>query len=81
MLRNDIIRFIQDELMRSGDAPVGPDDSLIDLGVLDSLGLVRLMQFLETRTGVRIPDHMVTPDNFLTVAAMEQMLDGLRASA
>lgn len=80
MQRAEIIQFIQDNLLQGGET-IGPDDSLIDLGVLDSLGLIRIMQFVEARAGVKVPDHMVTPDNFQSVTALEQLLASLRPGA
>lgn len=78
MLRDDILRFIETDL-RPSSGRVAPDDHLIDGGILDSISLMRLMQFIETRTGVRIPDNMVTPDNFQTVTAMEKLIAELQA--
>ena len=78
MLRNDIIRFIQDNLLHSNDA-IDPEESLIDRGLIDSIGLMQLLGFLESSTGVRVPDRMVTPDNFQSVTAMERMVEQLKA--
>lgn len=76
-LRNDLLRFVKESLLR-GEQDVDADESLIDRGILDSIGLMQLMAFLEERTGTRIPDHYVTPENFQSIAAMEQMLDSIR---
>jgi acyl carrier protein len=81
MTRSELVRFIEENLLHGTNQSVGPDDSLIDLGLLDSIGLMQMMQFIEDRTGLRIPDHMVTPDNFQTVAAIEQMVAGLGGPA
>jgi len=76
-LRDELIGFVQESLLRGQDR-VGPNDSLIDRGIIDSIGLMQLMGFVEQRTGIRIPDHMVTPDNFQSVAAIEAMLNRLK---
>lgn len=77
-LRTELLQFVKDNLLR-GEQDVGPEDSLIDHGIIDSIGLMQLMAFLEERTGMRIPDHYVTPDNFQSVAAMEALLDELKS--
>jgi acyl carrier protein len=77
-LKDEIVRFVEQTLLR-GEGRISPEESLIDRGLLDSIGLMQLMTFLEERTGVRIPDHAITPDNFQTVASMEQLVSGLRA--
>ncbi|MEX2375137.1 MAG: acyl carrier protein [Dehalococcoidia bacterium] len=76
-LRTELLQFVKESLLR-GEQDVGPEDSLIDRGIIDSIGLMQLMSFLEERTGTRIPDHYVTPDNFQSVVAMEQMLEELK---
>lgn len=76
-LRTELLQFVKDSLLR-GEQDVGPEDSLIDRGIIDSIGLMQLMSFLEERTGMRIPDQYVTPDNFQSVVAMEEMLHDLK---
>ena len=76
-LRDDLLHFVKESLLR-GQSDVGPDDSLIDRGIIDSIGLMQLMTFLEERSGTRVPDHLVTPDNFQSVASMERLVEELR---
>lgn len=42
------------------------------------MGLIRLVSFIETQTGVRIPDAMITPDNFETFTAIERTIAEVR---
>ena len=77
-LRDELLRFVKDSLLR-GEQEVSPEDSLIDRGIIDSIGLMQLMSFLEEATGIRIPDQYVTPDNFQSVVAMEALVDELRS--
>jgi acyl carrier protein len=53
-----------------------PDTSLISSGIIDSLSLIRLINFIESRFNVTIEDDEVTPDNFETL----NLLDALIAS-
>lgn len=76
-VRTELMRFVNESLLR-GEREVTPEESLIDLGIIDSVGLMEIMGFLEERTGVRIPDHYVNPDNFQSIVAIEKMLDTLK---
>lgn len=78
MHRAGLIKFIQTNLLR-GDGTIDADESLIDRGIVDSIGLMQLLQFIETNEGIRIPDHMVIPENFQSVTAIEQMVEKLRS--
>jgi D-alanine--poly(phosphoribitol) ligase subunit 2 len=61
-----ILDFIEE--LRAGESvgTLRPDTQLMELGLLDSMGLVRLIQFIEQRFGIAIPDADVTPDLFAT---------------
>lgn len=78
-LRAELLEYVKESLLR-GEQEVGPDDSLIDMGIIDSIGLMQLMGFLEERTGLKIPDHYVNPDNFQSVTAMEDLVKQLKES-
>lgn len=78
MLSTELATFIRQNLVRDGQT-VGPDDSLIDSGIVNSMGLIRIVNFIEQQTGVRIPDTMITPDNFETIVAIEQTVNEVRA--
>jgi acyl carrier protein len=77
MRRDELIKYIQTNLLQDSGT-IDPDESLIDRGIVDSIGLMQIMQFVETNEGVRIPDHMVVPENFQSVTAIEQMVEKLR---
>ena len=72
-------KFIQDSLLADhGGAPLGDDDSLIQRGVLDSIGLLQIMTHLEQEFGVRVPDDEVLPENFETVRQIEDLIRRLK---
>ena len=73
-----IVGFIRDELI---DAAVGdtvdPDENLFTSGLLDSVGVVRLIAHMQTQLGVHVPPPELIPDNFRTVRVMAAYLRGL----
>jgi acyl carrier protein len=46
---------------------VAEDDHLMEKGVIDSMGMVELITFLEDRFGVAPADDEITEDNFSTL--------------
>jgi acyl carrier protein len=42
-------------------------DSLIDSGIVDSLGILDLVAFLESEFGLQIADDELLPENFQTI--------------
>lgn len=47
--------------------PLANDTPLLETGILDSLGLLRLVVFIEARFGVTIGDTDLLPENFTSV--------------
>jgi acyl carrier protein len=68
-------QFILDRLL-AGEDPnrLTPTTPLISAGILDSMGLIELVAFLEEKFGVRIEAHEVDPANFDTLAAIDALV-------
>lgn len=65
-------KFITEEIMLAPDRQrLDPQQSLIAGGILDSLALLRLIQFIEEQFDITVNDGDVVPDNFETLAAAE----------
>ena len=78
-LSQKLVAFIQENLIREGSvASLTEHESLIDRGLIDSIGLHEVMMFLEQETGLRIPDDEVLAENFDTVASMEALVRRLQ---
>jgi acyl carrier protein len=61
-------RFIVDELLVGAKkTELTPETSLISSGIIDSLSLIRLINFIETNFDVTIEDHEVVVENFETL--------------
>jgi acyl carrier protein len=76
--RADRIRdFVIEELHWPGPrSELTEDFPLIENHVIDSMGLLRLVAWLETTFGVAIADEDVVPANFGTILGIEGLLIG-----
>ena len=65
---NDYIsrEFVQDATL----LPLGNATSLLETGILDSLGLLRLVVFVQERFGITMDDADLVPENFDSVDAI-----------
>ena len=80
-LTQDLIRFIEKNLLEDSDgASIDENELLIDRGIIDSIGLMKIMLFIEDKTNLRVPDDEVMPENFQTVSSIVRMVDLLRFS-
>ena len=46
------------------------DDSLVELGVIDSTGILELIEFLESRFGVEISESETVPENLDSISRL-----------
>ncbi len=51
---------------------------LLDLGVIDSLGFVELVEEVQTRYGIAIEDVEITEENFGSIAAIAEFVERKR---
>ncbi len=74
--RKDQVRAFVMESLAKGKAitVLADDESLTEKGVLDSLGIFRLVSFLETTFHLRIADEEITHENFQTIDAIEKFV-------
>lgn len=72
-----IRRFVGLELLNDGGGGVAnlrDSDSLIESGVIDSLGIMKLLAFLEDTFDIQISDDALVPENFETIEAISLMV-------
>lgn len=68
--REAIRAFIAEDLMIGESVPIGDDDELLADGIIDSIGVVRLVGFIENELGVVVPPEDVIVENFRTIGAL-----------
>ena len=63
-MRSVLRRFIlENYLFTDDDSALNDDDSFLDNGILDSMGVLELMSFLEDDLSIPVATHEVVPDN------------------
>ena len=67
--------FIADNILFSENGYPHPDDtSFLDVGVIDSMGVMELVMFAEETLDVTIDDGEVVPDNFDSIKKLSSFL-------
>jgi acyl carrier protein len=64
---------------RRGINSIGPDEDLIGSGIVDSLGLMELVSFIEQRYGVTIDDDEIVVENFRNIRRIEGLIEAKRS--
>lgn len=78
--RVEILQFVKNELM-NGHAGIELTEQteLIQSGVIDSLGIMKLLSFLEERFKANIPPDHLLPENFESVEKINHLIESLKS--
>ena len=81
-IQSKIERFIIEDLLVGGDRQsIAPNEPLITSGVIDSLGMLRLITFLEQDFNITIGDGDVLGSNFETVEKIAAFVQARQPNA
>ncbi|MCK6548999.1 acyl carrier protein [Myxococcota bacterium] len=71
-------RYVEQELARNHPSVDLDRESLVDSGVIDSLGIMKLVAFIERELGVKIPDEELLPERFDTLRTISALVEERR---
>ena len=79
MVSNKVKDFLKKEMFRKkGNDEMGDDINLLESGIIDSLGLIRLIEYLENAFSLNIPDEEVLAENFESISAIVALIGKLK---
>ena len=78
-IRTKIIDFLKRDILDDFNVEISENDQLLTSGVINSLGLMRLVRFLEKEANFTIPFEDITPDNFMTVNSMVNYIEKVKS--
>jgi acyl carrier protein len=67
--------FITDSLLLGKKVDLGAMPSFLDAGIIDSTGVLELVQFLEDTWDFHVEDHEMIPDNLDSLAKLAAFVD------
>ena len=73
----DVRYFLRTEGFLTETMSLQVNDSLTDTGVIDSIILIQLVDFLENKYKIEIPVEMLTPENFDTLDGINRLVASL----
>ncbi len=74
-IKNRVRAYISENfLMGIKDSVVSDDTSFLDLGIIDSTGVIELITYLEESYGFTVEDAEMIPDNLDSLSAIERFV-------
>lgn len=82
MNTNEVIRdFITNDMLHGGLAsPLSDEDQLVESGIVDSLGVMTLLSFLDEKFSIQVSGDDLIPENFESVSAIAALVRRHQAS-
>jgi acyl carrier protein len=81
-LQRELYDFIVTELVSGqGAGSITPDEDLIKRGIVDSLGVQQLVDFCQSRYGIRVADADLVPANFQSLGQLANYVERKQAEA
>ena len=77
-VRDEIRAFVFARFPMAKSRQIGDADSLLDTGIVDSLGILDIVTHLEEKFGVEIGDDDLNPENFDSVDVLSAFVDRKR---
>ena len=76
-IEQEVREFLRENFPLSADGVMlAPDDSLIEVGVIDSTGVLELIGFIEERYEIEVGDEEVLPENLDSIASITRFVGG-----
>ena len=78
-MQSTIINYIINEIHDGDpDLEIGPEDDLLGSGLLGSMEMMRLVQYLEETYAFRVAPEDMAIENFMTVEAMSAYVERVK---
>jgi acyl carrier protein len=81
-IRDELYAYIEENFLylRPG-LELGDEDRFLELGVIDSTGVVELVTEVEDRYGIVVEDVEITEENFGSLAGLVRYVEAKREAA
>ncbi len=78
-IETEVRTFLTDNFPLSAGFEYAASDSLIGVGAIDSTGVLELIEFIEERYEIQVPDEEVLPENLDSIDNIVRYLGTKRA--
>ena len=72
--KSRIRAFVEKTFPLAATTPFRDEESLLDAGIVDSMGVLELVGFLEQEFGLKVTDEELTPENFSSVLSLSEFV-------
>lgn len=75
-IKETLRKFIIDNYLKTGKVYLTDNDSFLEKGIIDSIGVIELVAFIREKYGIKIKVTEIVPENFDTLNNLEKYIRG-----
>ena len=76
-IKSDIVDYLKANSFMDSNTSLKDNDSFTQNGIIDSIGLLELMDYICDKYSIEIPEDMLTPENFDSLQGITNMITKL----
>lgn len=73
-METTLLQFVNDDLLAGSGVVVTVDDEIVLDGTVDSLGVTRIIGYIDETFGIAVPAEDVTIEHFRSIATIAEYL-------
>ncbi|MCD4822360.1 MAG: acyl carrier protein [Methanococcoides sp.] len=76
-IKEEMMAYLQNKSFMDSGTKLNDDDSLTMKGIIDSIGLIELIDFISEKYSIDIPEDLLTPENFDSINGIVNIIQKL----
>lgn len=76
-----LISFVTSRFPQAQAASIGPEEDLLRQGLLDSVAIMQIVDYIEEDLGVELEGDEITVENFKSLGAMARLVERKRSGS
>lgn len=73
-VQSAVSQFVLDQFPAARKRGISADDSLLDQGIVDSMGVLEIVTFVESEFDVTLTDDELMSDHFESIASISKLI-------
>ncbi len=73
-ITDELKEFFVKNRFISSTSEISEDDSLLENGIIDSVGMIELVSFIESKYDIKVDEDDLMPENFDSLKAIENFI-------
>ena len=79
LIAESLRQFVKENFLFGSEAALAGDDSFLEMGLIDSTGVLELVTFVEDEFKIAIDDEELVPENLDSIDSLVRFIEAKRS--